>query len=139
MKAEELTGKIIGCAMKGHRMLGSGFLESVYQNALAYELRKAGLEVECEVPIKVLYEGVDVGAFYADLLVEKQVIVENKAVEQLCPAHEVQLVNYLTATEHDVGLLLNFGSSSLQYKKKFRVYRAPVSHPVNPENPVHPV
>ena len=139
MKEEEITGKIIGCAMKVHRMLGSGFLELVYQNALAYELRKAGLEVECEVPIKVLYEGVDVGAFYADLLVEKQVIVENKAVEQLCPAHEVQLVNYLTATEHDVGLLLNFGSSSLQYKKKFRIYRASASHPVNPENPVHPV
>ena len=133
MKEEEITGKIIGCAMKVHRTLGCGFLESVYQNALAYELKKAGLEVQCEVPIKVFYEGVDVGEFYADLLVEKQVIVENKAVEQLCPAHEVQLVNYLTATEFDVGLLINFGSSSLQYKKKFRVYRAPAPHPVNPE------
>ena len=119
--------------MKVHRTLGCGFLESVYQNALAYEPKKAGLEVQCEVPIKVFYEGVDVGEFYADLLVEKQVIVENKAVEQLCPAHEVQLVNYLTATEFDVGLLINFGSSSLQYKKKFRVYRAPAPHPVNPE------
>ena len=133
MKEEEITGKIIGCAMKVHRTLGCGFLESVYQNALAYELKKARLEVQCEVPIKVFYEGVDVGEFYADLLVEKQVIVENKAVEQLCPAHEVQLVNYLTATEFDVGLLINFGSSSLQYKKKFRVYRAPAPHPVNPE------
>ena len=133
MKEEEITGKIIGCAMKVHRTLGCGFLESVYQNALAYELKKARLEVQCEVPIKVFYEGVDVGEFYADLLVEKQVIVENKAVEQLCPAHEVQLVNYLTATEFDVGLLFNFGSSSLQYKKKFRVYRAPAPHPVNPE------
>ena len=133
MKADEITGKIIGCAMKVHRTLGSGFLESVYQNALAYELKKAGLEVECEVPIKVLYEEVDVGEFYADLLVEKQVIVENKAVEQLCPAHEVQLVNYLTATEYDVGLLFNFGSSSLQYKKKFRVYRASAPHPENPD------
>ena len=133
MKEEEITGKIIGCAMKVHRTLGCGFLESVYQNALAYELKKAGLEVQCEVPIKVFYEGVDVGEFYADLLVEKQVIVENKAVEQLCPAHEVQLVNYLTATEFDVGLLFNFGSSSLQYKKKFRVYRASAFHPVNPE------
>ena len=133
MKEEEITGKIIGCAMKVHRTLGCGFLESVYQNALAYELKKARLEVQCEVPIKVFYEGVDVGEFYADLLVEKQVIVENKAVEQLCPAHEVQLVNYLTATEFDVGLLINFGSSSLQYKKKFRVHRAPAPHPVNPE------
>ena len=133
MKEEEITGKIIGCAMKVHRTLGCGFLESVYQNALAYELKKAGLEVQCEVLIKVYYEGVDVGEFYADMLVEKRVIVENKAVEQLCPAHEVQLVNYLTATEFDVGLLFNFGSSSLQYKKKFRVYRAPAPHPVNPE------
>ena len=133
MKEEELTGKIIGCAMKVHRTLGSGFLELVYQNALAYELQQAGLAAECEVPIKVFYDGVDVGEFFADMRVEKQVIVENKAVEQLCPAHEVQLVNYLTATEYDVGLLFNFGSPSLQYKKKFRVYRASASHPVNPE------
>lgn len=133
MKEEELTGKIIGCAMKVHRALGCGFLESVYQNALAYELQRAGLRAECEVPIKVFYDGVDVGEFYADILVEQQVIVENKAVEQLGPAHEVQLVNYLTATEYEVGLLFNFGSSSLQYKKKFRVYRKPGSNPVNPE------
>lgn len=133
MKEEALTGKIIGCAMKVHRALGCGFLESVYQNALAYELQRAGLRAECEVPIKVFYDGVDVGEFYADVLVEKQVIVENKAVEQLGPAHEVQLVNYLTATEYELGLLFNFGSSSLQYKKKFRVYRKPGSNPVNPE------
>jgi len=133
MKEEELTGKIIGCAMKVHRALRCGFLESVYQNALAYELQRAGLRAECEVPIKVFYDGVDVGEFYADILVEKQIIVENKSVEQLGPAHEVQLVNYLTATEYEVGLLFNFGSSSLQYKKKFRVYRKPGSNPVNPE------
>ena len=132
MKEDELTGKIIGCAMKVHRTLGSGFLESVYQNALAYELQKAGLTIECEVPIKVFYDGVDVGEYFADMLVEKQVIVENKAVEQLCPAHEVQLVNYLTATEYDLGLLFNFGATSLQYKKKFRVYRKPDSNSVNP-------
>lgn len=119
--------------MKVHRALGCGFLESVYQNALAYELQRAGLRAECEVPIKVFYDGVDVGEFYADILVEKQIIVENKSVEQLGPAHEVQLVNYLTATEYEVGLLFNFGSSSLQYKKKFRVYRKPGSNPVNPE------
>ena len=133
MNEEAITGKIIGCAMKVHRALGCGFLESVYQNALAYELQKAGLKAECEVPITVFYEGIDVGEFYADLLVEKQVIVENKAVEQLCPAHEVQLVNYLTATKYEVGLLFNFGASSLQFKKKFRVYRKPDANPANPE------
>ena len=133
MKEEELTGKIIGCAMKVHRTLGGGFLESVYQNALAYELQQAGLKAECEVPIKVFYDGVDVGEFYADILVDKQIIVENKAVEQLNPAHEVQLVNYLTATTYNVGLLFNFGAASLQYKKKFRVYRKAGGNPVNPE------
>ena len=133
MKEEELTGKIIGCAMKVHRTLGGGFLESVYQNALAYELQRSGLQAECEVPIKVFYDGVDVGEFFADILVDKQIIVENKAVEQLNPAHEVQLVNYLTATTYNVGLLFNFGAASLQYKKKFRVYRKPDAHPVNPE------
>ena len=133
MKEADLTGKIIGCAMKVHRTLGGGFLESVYQNALAYELQRAGLKAECEVPIKVLYDGVDVGEFFADVLVERQVIVENKAVEQLNPAHEVQLVNYLTATTYDVGLLFNFGAASLQYKKKFRVYRKTAVNPENPE------
>lgn len=133
MKEEELTGKIIGCAMKVHRTLGGGFLESVYQNALAYELERTGLKAECEVPIKVFYDGVDVGEFFADILVDKQIIVENKAVEQLNPAHEVQLVNYLTATAYNVGLLFNFGAASLQYKKKFRVYRKADPHPVNPE------
>ena len=133
MKEEELTGKIIGCAMKVHRTLGGGFLESVYQNALAFELQRSGLQAECEVPIKVFYDGVDVGEFFADILVAKQIIVENKAVEQLNPAHEVQLVNYLTATTYNVGLLFNFGAASLQYKKKFRVYRKADTNPVNPE------
>ena len=133
MKEEELTGKIIGCAMKVHRTLGNGFLESVYQNALVHELKKEGLEVACEVPLRVIYDGVVVGEFAADLLVAGKVIVENKAVQKLCSAHEVQLVNYLTATTYDVGLLFNFGAASLQYKKKFRVYRKTAVNPENPE------
>ena len=133
MKEEEITGKIIGCAMKVHRALGSGFLESVYQNALRYELKKAGIDIACEVPLKVHYEGEVIGTFCADMVANDLVIIENKAVENLAPAHEAQLVNYLTATKRDIGLLLNFGASSLQYKKKFRVYRAPAPHPVNPE------
>jgi GxxExxY protein len=122
MKDEELTQKIIGCAMAVHRALGSGFLESVYQRALAHELSKAGLKVVCESPIRVTYDGVDVGEFAADMLVEDRVIVENKAVRALAPAHEVQLVHYLTATGIDVGLLLNFGAEQLQFKRKSRVY-----------------
>ena len=136
MKEEELTGKIIGCAMKVHRILGNGFLESVYQNALLHELKKGGLEVACEVPLRVEYDGVVVGEFAADMLVAGKIVVENKAVQKLCAAHEVQLVNYLTATGVDVGLLLNFGSPELEFKRKYRLYDKASSHPVNPVNPV---
>ena len=123
MEYEHLTEKIIGCAMKVHGTLGPGFLESVYQNALAYELRKAGLKVECEAPLQVLYEGIVVGSFFADICVEGVVLIENKAVQSLAAAHEVQLVNYLTATGIEVGLLLNFGADRLEFKRKHRTYK----------------
>jgi GxxExxY protein len=118
-----LTQTIIGCAMKVHRILGPGFLESVYQKALAHELRKAGLSSECKTSIRVRYCGVVVGDFTVDLLVEGRIILENKAVRALSPSHEVQLVNYLTATGKDIGLLLNFGAPSLQFKRKHREYK----------------
>ena len=121
MEHQALTQQIIGCAMQVHRVLGAGFLESVYQQALAHELRKAGLQVECERSIQVIYDGVVVGNFFADMLVQSIVIVENKAVQQIAVAHEVQLVNYLTATGFDIGLLLNFGAQSLQFKRKHRI------------------
>jgi GxxExxY protein len=123
MEEQELTGKIIGGAMKVHSMLGPGFLESVYAKALAHELRKAGLKVECEKQITVKYDGVVVGDFSADKLVEEKVLVEEKAVQSIVSAHEVQLVNYLTATGIEVGLLLNFGAQTLEYKRKSRTYR----------------
>jgi GxxExxY protein len=123
MEHEKLTETIIGCAMKVHRTLGPGFFESVYQKSLAHELRKAGLMVECEKPILVTYDGVVVGDFAADMLVEGVVMVENKAVQTLNPAHEVQLVNYLTATGIEIGLLLNFGAQQLEFKRKHRTYR----------------
>lgn len=123
MEHEQLTETIIGCAMRVHSTLGSGFLESVYQKSLAHELRKAGMRVECEKPIQVHYDGVVVGEFSADMLVEDLVMVENKAVQTLVPAHEVQLVNYLTATGIELGLLLNFGAAKLEFKRKYRTYR----------------
>ena len=122
MEHEELTKQIIGCAMTVHRTLGPGFLESVYQNALAHELRKSGLCVECEKKISVVYDGIVVGDFSADMLVGGTVLIENKAVQALALAHEVQLVNYLTATRIDVGLLLNFGSIRMKFKRKSRTY-----------------
>jgi GxxExxY protein len=116
----DLAGKVIGFAMKIHSTLGSGFLESVYQNALSLELRRAGLKVDAEKPISVRYEGELVGAFVADLLVNDALIIETKAVQMLAKIHEVQLVNYLVATGIDEGLVLNFGSERLEFKKKFR-------------------
>jgi len=124
----DLCGQIIGLAMKVHSTLGPGFLESVYQNALIWELRKAGIKAEAERPISVQYDGQIVGAFTADLLVSDSVIVELKASQSLAKADEVQLMNYLTATGFDEGLLLNFGAERLEFKKKFRLPRSePVS------------
>ena len=115
-----LTEKVIGCAMKVHRALGPGFLESVYRNALVFELRRVSTSVALDQRISVRYESVIVGDFVADLLVDETLICELKAITTLTKADEVQLVNYLTATNHDVGLLLNFGSPSLQFKRKHR-------------------
>ena len=116
----ELTGKIIGCAMKVHSKLGFGYLESVYRNALLHELRKNGIQAQAEQPIQVYYDGILVGDFKADIIVEGEVILELKAVENLNKIHEVQLVNYLNAIGKDVGLLFNFGAGSLEFKKKFK-------------------
>jgi len=116
----ELTGQVIGLAMKVHRALGPGFLESVYQKALLYELAKAGLKAESDKLIQVRYENVVVGDFKADLIVNDELIVELKAVSNLVVEHEVQLVNYLSATSKEIGLLINFGGRSLEFKKKFR-------------------
>jgi len=123
MEDQTLTETIIGCAMKVHSALGPGFLESVYQKALAHELQKAGLKIECEKPITVHYDGVVVGDFFADLLVDDKVMLELKANQTLAPANEVQLVNYLTATGIEIGLLLNFGAERLEFKRKARTYR----------------
>jgi GxxExxY protein len=123
MEQERLTQKIIGCAMKVHSTLGPGFLESVYHNALMHELQKAGLKVESEKLIAVHYDGVVVGDFSADMLIEAEVILELKANHALAPVNEVQLVNYLTATGIEIGLLVNFGAERLEFKRKSRTYR----------------
>ncbi|MFA5422667.1 MAG: GxxExxY protein [Phycisphaerae bacterium] len=116
-KHSELTGQIIKAAQNVHNKLGYGFLEKVYHNALLIELPKYGLIAESEKPISVKYEDRIIGEYFADILVENKVILEIKAVKQLNPEHEAQLVNYLKATNIDVGLLLNFGPS-LQVKRK---------------------
>ena len=114
---KELTGKIIHAAYIVHNILKFGFLESVYQKALKKELVSMGLKCECEKPLGVYYKGEIVGHFVTDILVEDKVIIELKAVKALKEEHEWQLVNYLTATGLEVGLLINFGHD-LEVKRK---------------------
>jgi len=116
----DLVGRVIGCAMTVHRALGAGFLEVIYRNALCLELRQYGIAYTVEEPIRVKYRGVEVGSYMADVLVEGQVIVELKPVDKLSTTHKVQLVNYLTATNIESGLLLNFGAKSLDYRRKVK-------------------
>ena len=118
---DELTEKIIGCAIDVHRQLAPGYLEKVYENALAVALREAGIPVLQQVPIPVRYHDTVVGDFIADLVVGNDLIVELKAVSTLTTVHEVQLVSYLKATGRDLGLLFNFGAPMLQIKRKYRV------------------
>jgi GxxExxY protein len=120
---DALTGTVIGCAMDVHRELGPGYLEKVYENALAIALSDAGIGVAQQVAVPAQFRGRVVGDFVADLLVEGNLIVELKAVSNLLSVHETQLVSYLKATGFDVGLLINFGAGSLQVKRKYREYR----------------
>jgi GxxExxY protein len=130
----DLAGNVIGAAMKVHRTLGPGYLESVYVNALAHELTKLGLSFSLQTSLKVNYDGVIVGTYVADIVVEAELIVELKAIQLLTKAHEAQLVNYLTTTGIEVGLLLNFGAQSLEFHRKCRTYR-----PANSRNSVNSV
>ncbi len=120
MEREDLTHRIIGCAYKVHKVLGFGFLESVYQKALLMELNDAGLKVEAEMPLKVHYRGEIIGSFNVDILVEDEIVVELKSVEHLIKAHEVQLVNYLAGLKKDIGLLINFSPEGVKVKRKYR-------------------
>ena len=131
----DLAGKVIGLAMKVHSALGPGFLESVYHKAVVRELEKAGMQFESEKSLNVFYDGISVGEFAADFLVEGELIVELKAIQSLTTAHEVQTVNYLVATGKDIGLLINFGGDKLEFKKKFRLPK----HRVYPHHSVHSV
>lgn len=114
---QELTSKIINAFYKVYNELGYGFLEKVYENALFIELTNQGLWVKKQQRIRVYYQEIEVGEYFADLLVEEKVIVELKAAESLADEHERQLLNYLKATDKEVGLLLNFGKKP-QFKRK---------------------
>lgn len=117
---DQLITEIIECAKRIRRQLGPGFLEKVYKNAMVVELRKLKLNFETEKLIQVLYDGIVVGEYRTDIIVEGKLILELKATQDLSIANEVQLVNYLTSTQIDDGLLINFGSDKLLFKRKYR-------------------
>ena len=113
IEKDALTGTIIGCAFKVSNTLGKGFLEKVYENALAIEIKSSGINCEQQKPIHVAYRGVMVGDYYADILLDGQVIIEIKAAKAFEDVHKAQLINYLKATGIHRGLLLNFGTPKL--------------------------
>ena len=108
---KDLTERIIGAAFDVHNELGAGFVEKVYENALAIELRKRGFKVEQQKPVRVEYQGESVGEFVADLIIDDTVLVEVKSVKSLTPENESKLIHYLKATGIEIGLLINFGES----------------------------
>lgn len=116
---DELTYKIIGCAMNVHNTLGNGFQEVIYQRCLALELEKANMHYVREIEQPIFYDGVHVGTRRADFVVEKIIMVEIKALINLEDVHLAQAKNYLTAYDFAKGLLINFGAASLQYKLVF--------------------
>ena len=120
MEHEDITREIIGAAYNVYNQLGFGFLESVYQKAMLIELEKYDLKIESEKSISVFYDDQIVGEFNADLFVENTVVVELKSVQNLAKEHEVQLVNYLNGMKKEIGLLINFGPSGVEVKRKYR-------------------
>lgn len=130
MKEDEITYKIIGCAMKIHNALGNGFQEVIYQRCLAIELERARLGFGRELEQIIYYEGISVGTRRADFIVENSIVVELKAVINLEDVHLAQAKNYVVAYDMATGLLINFGATSLQYKKIFNSKYNSVKNPV---------
>ncbi len=116
-KHSDITSKIIGCAMKVHSTLGNGFQEVIYQRALAIEMRKAGLGFQREMEMPIFYEDEQIGTRRVDFFVEDKIMVELKAITQLEKVHLAQALNYLEAYKMEIGLLINFGETSLKFHR----------------------
>ena len=116
-KHSELTSKIIGCAIEVHKLLGNGFQEVIYQRALEIEFRLQGINAQREFVMSLFYKNEDIGTRRVDFLIEEKVMVEIKAITELEDVHLAQAINYLEAYNLEVGLLINFGNSSLQFKR----------------------
>lgn len=127
LKHRGLSRKIIKCFYEVYNELGPGFLESVYENAFYFLLKKQGLNVEKQLPINVYFRNVKVGEYTADLIVEEKILIELKSVSKLTPEHKAQIINYLKATNIDIGLLMNFGNRP-EFRRfifdKRRIYRS---------------
>lgn len=121
MQHEELTHKIIGCAMKVHSTLGSGFQEVIYQRALDIEMSRQHIAFAREMEMAIFYEGFDIGTRRVDFFVEDKIMVELKAVSALNDAHLAQAINYLEAYNMPTGLLINFGSKSMEHRRVYNV------------------
>ena len=142
MKNEELTHKIIGCAMKVHSALGNGFQEVIYQRALAIEMEKQGLGFKREMEMTIYYEGIDIGTRRVDFFVEEVIMVELKALIKLEEVHLAQAMNYCQAYNLPIGLLINFGAKSLEFKRVYNVnhpenktFKSQILKSTNPNNP----
>ncbi len=142
MKYEELTHKIIGCAMKVHSTLGNGFQEVIYQRALAIEMEKQGLDFQREMEMDIYYEGFNIGRRRVDFFVEGTVMLELKALIKLEDVHLAQAMNYCQAYNLPIVLLINFGSKSLEFKRVYNVnhpdnkdFKKEILKSCNPKNP----
>ena len=133
MKEKELTHRIIGCSMKVHSTLGSGFQEVIYQRALAIEMKKQGLSYVREMEMEIFYDEIQIGTRRVDFFVEDRIMVELKAIAKLDDSHLAQAMNYCQAYGLPIGLLINFGSKSLEFK---RVYN--INHPDNNNPRINP-
>lgn len=120
MKYKEITEKIIGCAFRVYNTMGFGFLESVYEKCMLIEFNRIGLDIESQKPIKVYYNNEIVGDYIVDIIINNLIIVELKSVRKIVKVHEMQLVNYLTATRKPLGLLINFGEEKVEVKRKVK-------------------
>ena len=124
---DKVTYRIISCAMEVHKILGNGFQEVIYQRCLAIEMEGAGLSFGREIEQPIFYRGVEVGTRRADFIVANQVVVELKALTALEDVHIAQAKNYLVAYDFEIGLLINFGASSLEYRRIFNDKKGPVN------------
>lgn len=136
LKYNDVTQKIIGCAMKVHGKMKNGYVEAVYQKCLAIEFKKIGLNFQQEVDVPIHYEGIIVGRRRVDFIIEGTIIVEIKAIATLENSHLAQAINYLESHHLQIGLLINFGSKSLQFKRLVNGQKPDaIKNPVNPSNP----